>query len=233
MLICLDAGHGGKDSGACGAYSKEKDIALNTVLKLGAVLKKLGFDVMYTRTTDVFVSLSNRASIANKANADIFVSVHCNSAASSSANGTETLCYNNCKLAEEIQSALVYETGLRNRGIKIRQDLVVLNSTKMTAVLVEIAFISNRAEEQLINDETWIERNVTAIAKGICSSYGIPYIKEEMEMVTETEMNIGGQAKTVRRILRDGENYVRLRDLESIINIDYDAATKVVSVASK
>jgi N-acetylmuramoyl-L-alanine amidase len=233
MLVCLDAGHGGRDPGACGAYSKEKDIALVAVKKLGDILKELGFEVVYTRKEDVYVKLSDRAKIANSAKADVFISVHCNSATGSSSNGTETLCYEKCKLAENIQYELIYKTGLRDRGLKIRKDLAVLNSTKMTAVLVELAFISNTHEESLLNDNTWIAKSVKAIAKGLCSTYGVLYRMEESEMITETEMNIGGKSKKVKRILKDGENYVRLRDLESIVNIGYDAATKVVSVSSK
>ena len=233
MRICLDAGHGGKDSGACGDYSKEKNIALKAVKYLGELLTEIGFEVIYTRTTDNYVNLLDRAKLANANAVDLFVSVHCNGATNSEANGTETLCYERCKVGECIQSALISETGLRNRGLKIRKDLAVLNSTRMTAVLIELAFISNKTEEALLNDDSWIIRCAKAIADGICRCYGIPYIEEESEMVTETTMNIGGSNKIVRRILKDGENYVRLRDLESIINIGYDAATKKVSISAK
>ena len=234
MLICLDAGHGGKDPGACGAYSKEKNIALVAVIKLGDLLEELGFDVMYTRTTDTYVNLIDRAKIANNAKADFFVSIHCNSAADKRACGTEVLCYDTCKEAGYIQTFLTNETGLKNRGVKIRRDLAVLNCTKMTAVLIELAFISNTNEEALLNNDVWFNRNIAAIARAVCKSFGVPYIKKEDEPVAdETVISINGRDKTVKRILKDGENYIRLRDLESIININYDAASKKVSVSSK
>lgn len=93
FVVVLDAGHGGKDPGAHGSKKykgKEKDVALKIVLALGKKLEKLpNIKVIYTRKTDVFLTLKKRAAIANKAKADLFVSVHCNSA-SYKAHGTET-----------------------------------------------------------------------------------------------------------------------------------------------
>ncbi len=90
FTVVLDAGHGGKDPGNMGNGHKEKDIALNIVLEIGKRLESLlGVKVIYTRKTDVFVELKDRANIANKAKADLFVSVHCNSH-KSQAEGTET-----------------------------------------------------------------------------------------------------------------------------------------------
>jgi len=81
-LVCLDAGHGGDDSGAVGRRSKEKDIALDVVLKLGKRIEEglPGVKVIYTRTTDVYPKLYERPALANKHKADLFISVHCNSA---------------------------------------------------------------------------------------------------------------------------------------------------------
>lgn len=88
--VVLDAGHGGKDPGKI-AFKKyvEKDIALSIVLKVGNFLKKKGVKVIYTRKKDVFVTLKKRGHIANKADADLFISIHCN-AHYSEAMGTET-----------------------------------------------------------------------------------------------------------------------------------------------
>ncbi|MCQ0112301.1 N-acetylmuramoyl-L-alanine amidase [Zhouia amylolytica] len=88
--VVLDAGHGGHDPGNMGSGFKEKDIALSIVLKVGAMLQKnKDIEVIYTRKTDKFVDLFVRGKIANEAEADLFVSVHCN-AHNSSAHGTET-----------------------------------------------------------------------------------------------------------------------------------------------
>lgn len=90
FVVVLDAGHGGHDSGNLGSGYKEKDIALKIVLGVGKSLaKNKDIKVIYTRKTDVFLKLRERAAIANKADADLFVSIHCN-AHNSQANGTET-----------------------------------------------------------------------------------------------------------------------------------------------
>jgi N-acetylmuramoyl-L-alanine amidase len=93
--IVIDPGHGGKDPGNLGSFSKEKDVSLKIALKLGDILKKLqpDIEVIYTRTDDSFPGLVDRANIANKNHADLFISIHCNSVPSKSQNnahGTET-----------------------------------------------------------------------------------------------------------------------------------------------
>lgn len=91
FVVVLDAGHGGKDPGKVGYKKvKEKDIALDIVLRVGKILEKnQNIEVIYTRKTDVFIGLMERGKIANKADADLFVSIHCN-AHSSQAYGAET-----------------------------------------------------------------------------------------------------------------------------------------------
>ncbi|MDP1803410.1 MAG: N-acetylmuramoyl-L-alanine amidase [Bacteroidota bacterium] len=81
-IIVIDPGHGGKDPGCSGAFHKEKDVSLAVALKLGKLIEENLKDVkvIYTRTTDVFVELEDRAQIANKAKADLFISIHCNAA---------------------------------------------------------------------------------------------------------------------------------------------------------
>ncbi len=90
--IVLDAGHGGKDVGCLGASSHEKDIALGITLQLGAYINEYLPDVkvIYTRSSDVFIPLDQRAHIANEKKADLFISIHCNSASNRTAFGTET-----------------------------------------------------------------------------------------------------------------------------------------------
>jgi N-acetylmuramoyl-L-alanine amidase len=94
--IVIDAGHGGHDSGTLGPGGiEEKDVVLDVALRLGALLKqKLGADVIYTRDDDTFIPLETRTAIANKAQADLFISVHANSSPDASARGVETYYLN-------------------------------------------------------------------------------------------------------------------------------------------
>ena len=107
FTVVLDAGHGGKDPGAVGRKIKEKDINLEIVLKLGELIKKNNPDVkvIYTRSKDVFVELAERAKIANRNKADLFISVHTNAAQSKAAKGTETYALGLAKTEENLQVA--------------------------------------------------------------------------------------------------------------------------------
>lgn len=105
FVVVLDAGHGGKDPGNRGNGYKEKDIALSVILEIGKILEKVdGIEVIYTRKTDVFLELHERAAIANKADADVFVSVHCNSH-HTQAYGAETFVMGLSKSKQNLNTA--------------------------------------------------------------------------------------------------------------------------------
>lgn len=117
--VVIDAGHGGKDTGALGAISKEKDLNLTVALLTGEYIKKNCPDVkvVYTRERDVFVTLDERAAIANRNNADVFISIHCNSTSSKAASvsGAETYVLGehknaaNLEVAKKENSSILYE----------------------------------------------------------------------------------------------------------------------------
>ncbi len=105
FTVVLDAGHGGQDYGAVYGKYIEKNIALSVMLKVGEILEKdASIKVIYTRKTDVFVKLSERANIANKADANFFVSIHCN-ASKSNAFGTETFVMGTTKIESNLEVA--------------------------------------------------------------------------------------------------------------------------------
>ncbi|KOS05377.1 N-acetylmuramoyl-L-alanine amidase [Flavobacterium akiainvivens] len=103
--VVLDAGHGGKDYGANYHGYIEKNIALNTVLKIGKLLEKEDVQVIYTRKTDVFVELDERAKVANRADANLFVSIHCNAETKKTAFGAETFFIGTSKNASNLEVA--------------------------------------------------------------------------------------------------------------------------------
>ena len=106
--VVLDAGHGGKDPGAVGRFSQEKDLNLKLVLKIGEQINERYPDVkvVYTRSTDVFIPLQTRADIANKNNADLFLSIHTNSAESKAACGVETFILGTEKMEKNLDVAM-------------------------------------------------------------------------------------------------------------------------------
>lgn len=124
FTVVIDAGHGGKDAGAVGRTAKEKDINLAVALELGKLIEKNHPDVkvIYTRKTDVFVELNERANIANKAKADLFISVHTNStAAKVGPQGTETYTLgmhraaDNLAVAKRENSVITLESNYEER----------------------------------------------------------------------------------------------------------------------
>ena len=119
QTVVIDAGHGGKDPGAVGKKAKEKDITLAVAKKVGAKIKQQNPDVKvyYTRTTDVFVELMERANIANRNDADLFISIHCNSVSNSpKTGGAETFIMGdhrnsaNLAVAKRENASILYES---------------------------------------------------------------------------------------------------------------------------
>lgn len=222
MKIHINAGHGGKDPGACGYGIREKDVALSVTKFLGERLSKIGFGVCYTRLEDMYIAPLEIARQANADNANLFISIHTNAAASISANGIETLCYNldgdEGKIAEAVQKKLIEATGLTDRGVKERTDLVVLNSTKMPAILVELGFITNQSDNAMLSNLVFLENSAKAIAEGICDYYGIKYKEEEIMAKTEEipQWQTDGLKKLVEAGIVNDEAYWQKRMGETI-----------------
>lgn len=176
--VFLDAGHGGKDPGALGNGMQEKDIALSVTLKVGNILQNHGVGVIYSRTTDVFLELADRAARANNAGVNKFVSIHCNAFGDTSARGVETYSYpgsiSGGSLSKSIQDSII-ESGAYtlNRGTKTA-NFAVLRLTNMPAALVELAFITNAQDANILRYRQ--DELAVAVSKGILSNLGIPYV---------------------------------------------------------
>lgn len=181
--IVIDPGHGGQDPGATSPTTKvqEKALALKTSLALREVLLQKGYEVIMTRESDVYPTLTERAALANDLDADMFISVHYNSvkmkkgATNHPAHGIETWVPHtpdNKALAEPVQRQLIAHTGANNRGLKKGEKLVVLNRTKVPAILVELGFLSNANESRQVLDEGYQQALVSALAAGIDNYFG-------------------------------------------------------------
>ncbi|MBD2565605.1 MULTISPECIES: N-acetylmuramoyl-L-alanine amidase family protein [Nostoc] len=175
MKICIDPGHGGTDPGAIGKEPfvlNEKDVTLSISLFLKTELEDKGHTVVLTRDKDVAVSLADRAKIANQNNADIFISIHCNSFKNNDAEGIETWIFPGStagrKLAEPVQKSLTNTFSThKDRGIR-EDSFQVLRETNMPAILVECEFISNPTQLKFLSEK----ENQEKIAKAITSSIG-------------------------------------------------------------
>lgn len=170
----LDAGHGGSDSGAVYNGRLEKNDNLRITLAVGERLARSGERVLYTRTDDSTVDLTYRSTMANSAGATYFVSFHRNSA-STVGRGVEVYYYTGlsaqstaARMAAPVQDALV-ACGFHNRGVK-QANFSVLRRTSMPAILVELAFINNEAENAKLDPE--FDRIADAIASALLSFVG-------------------------------------------------------------
>jgi N-acetylmuramoyl-L-alanine amidase len=169
MKICIDAGHGGHDSGAVGQNGlPEAPTVLSICHELAAICNNLGWSTLLTRETEVFVHLGERCEISNDWGADIFVSVHLNSDGPD-AHGCETLykTEKGKRIAAPVQKALIEDTGEHDRGLKHRGDLAVLNGTYAPAILVEAGFVSHPATEKELMRPEYLLAIANAIARGL------------------------------------------------------------------
>jgi N-acetylmuramoyl-L-alanine amidase len=165
LLIVIDPGHGGTDPGHLSvkaSHLQEKDINLILAKKIGHYLetKLHHVKIKYTRTDDSFPSLEERTSFANNANADYFISIHCNGTDLTSTKGTETHVHDATSVtaiewATMIEHDFKHKAGRTSRGVKTDDDrghsLEVLKYTTMTSVLVECGFMSNVKEANYLN----------------------------------------------------------------------------------
>lgn len=208
--VFLDAGHGGKDPGALGNGLKEKDITLPVTLKVGNILKEHGVTVGYSRTTDVFLELSDRAKKANSFGADIFVSIHCNAFNKSTAKGVETYSYPNstkgAKLAKLIQDSVISEKLYTvNRGTKTA-NFAVLRETNMPAALIELAFITNSQDAEILKNRQ--DELAVAVAKGILYYLGVKY----KDMSNKLNLKINGKLRQVEGYLKNESSYITINN---------------------
>jgi len=145
--VVIDAGHGGKDPGCHGSKYKEKDVALAVALKLGEFIEKNLKDVkvIYTRKTDVFIELQERANIANKAKADLFICIHCNSA-----------CYRDKKLKKDICKDFVHGAETYVMGLKNEQGKLDVAKRENSAILLEDNYVQKYDGFDPNSDESYI-----------------------------------------------------------------------------
>jgi N-acetylmuramoyl-L-alanine amidase len=180
--IVIDAGHGGTDEGTKGKnpFCEEKRLSLQTARLVKKYLDQLGYHVVMTRNTDVFVPLPRRVEVARQANASIFVSIHFNSARSPLAQGVEIFFYDSKeekyraaaskKLADSVLTRVLRRTLAHSRGVK-KGNYFVIREASIPAIIVEGGFISNTAERINLKSFEYQEKIARGIADGIDSYF--------------------------------------------------------------
>lgn len=167
-VIVLDPGHGGYDSGTRGIIYLEKTLTLRTAFELKPLLESAGAKVILTRSSDYYLSLTQRVNISNNNKAHAFISLHYN-AYSSTSSGVMTFYYNRSKdaaLSSSIQSSLAASTQLRNMGSKYG-NYHVLRENRQPAALVELGFLSNPTEEKLVATTAYQKKAANGIYNGL------------------------------------------------------------------
>jgi N-acetylmuramoyl-L-alanine amidase len=191
--ICLDPGHGGKDTGGIFGKYMEKHYTLPLAEELAQRLKAAGFKMLLTRTNDTYIELENRPALANREKADLFISLHFNIGPPGQARGVEVYCLSpaeasstndkarqgdtaslpgnqqdaqNILLAYQLQKSLVTSLGVEDRGMR-RARFEVLRSAKMPAVLIEGGFLSDSGEQKKIADPKYRTQLAAAIVRGV------------------------------------------------------------------
>ncbi|RFC42568.1 MAG: N-acetylmuramoyl-L-alanine amidase [Verrucomicrobia bacterium] len=171
--IVLDPGHGGHDPGGIpGQRVSEKQAALDVALRVRARLQAAGQKVVMTRSSDVFVELSQRVAASKRAPAKaLFVSIHFNSAPNRQAHGIETYHFDarSRRLAEAIHRRVVAATGEEDRGVR-RARFYVLRTNRRTAVLAELGFLTNPQEGgRVARSSAYRQKLANAVASGVLS----------------------------------------------------------------
>lgn len=275
--VVIDAGHGGRDPGCVGRYLKEKDVALFVSLKLGKFIKSAypEMNVLYTRDTDVFIPLDERAKLANDNEADLFISIHAN-AASPSAYGTETFVLglhrteSQRKVMERENSTIHFEEGAeekykgfdlspeaiiarqlqqgvfldhsisfaeriesgfidldrKSRGVK-QAGFLVLYKTTVPSVLVEVGFLTNRAEENYFRDTL----NQIKVANSLFKAF--QEYKNEMDGVERLIKDGKGFKELVEKHKEENKNIFKTEIREDAHHIAFRVQIATSSAALK
>jgi len=186
----IDLGHGGSDPGAVANGLKEKDLTMKIGKMIGDMLKEYeDVKVIYTRTDDRYLSLSERAAIANQAKADFFLSVHINAGGGT---GFESYVYN----GNVSQAAIAYQNvihqeimkavgNVKDRGKK-RANFAVLRETKMPAILTENLFIDNASDATKLKSEQFLLQIAHGHVEGVVKAFGLKKKSAPVQQKTNT-----------------------------------------------
>nr|WP_228035829.1 N-acetylmuramoyl-L-alanine amidase [Oculatella sp. LEGE 06141] len=171
VVVVIDPGHGGPDPGAVGINGlRETEIVLPIGIQVASLLQQQGIQAILTRQDERDLDLAPRVQIAERSNADLFVSIHANAISLSrpDVNGIETYYYSSggLPLAQTIHRSILQGTGMTDRGVRQARFYVIRN-TSMPAVLLEVGFVTGRDDAARLSDPAFRNQMAAAIARGI------------------------------------------------------------------
>jgi N-acetylmuramoyl-L-alanine amidase len=170
VVVVVDPGHGGSDPGAIGIGGlREQEINLSIAQQVAAILEQQGVQAVLTRSDNRDVELEPRVQIAERSDADLFVSIHANAISMSrpDVNGVETYYYSSGeRLARTIHNSIMQSTDSADRGVR-QARFYVLRNTSMPSVLVEVGFVTGRDDARRLADPAFRSQMAQAIARGI------------------------------------------------------------------
>lgn len=235
FTVVIDPGHGGKDPGAVGASSKEKDIVLSVALKLGKLIEQSHPDVkvMFTRKDDRFIELNRRASIANNAHADLFISLHCNALdrRKTSPQGVETFVLglhrskDNLDVAKAENSVIMYEEdySVKYEGFNPNEpESYIIFEFMANEFLDRSVYFASMVQNQLVSHSKRVNRNVRQAGFLVLREVAMPSVLVELGYISNKEderfmKTDAGQTSLARSIYNGFKEYKREYDKKSYV----------------
>src|SRR5690554_5780107 len=233
FTLVIDPGHGGKDPGALGSSSKEKDIVLSVALKLGALIESNhpDVDVLYTRNKDLFVPLNQRASIANKAHANLFISIHCNALdrRRTSPQGVETFVLglhrskDNLDVAKAENSVIMYEEdySVKYEGFNPNEpESYIIFEFMANEFLGQSVNFASMVQNQLVSNSKRVNRNVRQAGFLVLREVAMPSVLVELGYISNRQEETylksqSGQTSLAGSIYNAFREYKREHDKKS------------------
>lgn len=233
FTVVIDPGHGGRDPGAVGATSKEKDIVLSVGLKLGKLIKNEHPDVkvLFTRENDRFVALNQRAEIANRARADLFISIHCNALdrRRASPQGVETFVLglhrskDNLDVAKAENSVIMYEEdySLKYEGFNPNEpESYIIFEFMANEFLDQSVNFATMVQNQLVSNSKRVNRNVRQAGFLVLREVAMPSVLIELGYISNRQeenylKSESGQASLAASIYNGFREYKREQDKKS------------------